>query len=275
MKGYCLIIRARTVDHNQIPPYRTRIVAKNAIRSVSLIDADESCSPITSIKKHCRERGLLNWPIDEWDEHKELIEWFTVRDIERLKSIVWRDPGNELEEQVQLVDKIEVYRAFKIRQVTFLKALDELNNEVINRARGLGWEPRRLVNALDMLAWSMEEKEQAEVYREGILDMIEDTVEAVEAAESIYEYDAEMFLEEEEEPVKPKFPRDMTDEELIEEATRLHGTIFTSDNFGTEDLRRHNAMEVELLSRHYKVVYKDHLVFFIAGTDTATEQEEE
>ncbi len=235
MTGHCVIV--------------TKGDAKT-LYNVSLVDSKAGVDPVDAIKEYCKQMGTLPWPIEDWDDHEKDIQWFPVRDVEKLKSIDWSIDCVTMEEAHKI--QIQVYRAFEIYQVDYVKALEALDNEVIDRALGLGWEPKSLSHTLETLAWAMEERDQAEIYREGIMAMVEDVAEAVEATEEIYQYDADNFLEGEDEPEGPKKPKDMTDEELNDESQHLH-VSFLADNCATEDVLRHNDLERELLKRDYEI----------------------
>lgn len=237
MRGYCLVVK-----HDK------------KIYAVELIPDTASNSPVDVIKSYCGKYGILPWPLNEWDEHPEALEWFVVRDGERLERIKWPDPRNGKEGQLISAIQIQVYRAFEILQVNYVKALEALENPTIDRALGLGWKPRSLGSALSLLANAMEENDQAETYREQIMDMIRDVPDAVEATESIFEYDADEFLENEGEPdLNAKAPADMTDEELIEQATQLYCAIHVTRCFGVNDVTRLQKLTSELYSRDYEI----------------------
>lgn len=258
MKGYCLVVKK-----------------KDEIYSVELIPDEANVAdtyPVDVIKEYCRKYSVLPFPIDFWDDHAEEIEWFVIRDSERLEKIKWPDPRNEKEKRVIKAIQIQVYRVFEILQVDYKQALEALDNPVITRALGLGWRPQGLGSALDLLANAMEENNQAEAYRENIMDMSEDVPEAVEATESIYEYAADEFLEEEGKLKSgPKALKDMTDEELIEEVTQLFNSIYADDPtgkvreffidpttdyakcFGSDDVIRHKELEAQLAERDYVI----------------------
>lgn len=241
MKGYCLVAK------------------KNGeIFTVSLIEAVANVHPVESIKTYCRRYGVLGFPVDHWDEHEDDIEWFVVRCVEKLDEIKWPDARNGKEEQIFDAVAIQVYRAFEIPQINFKRALKALDNPVVTRALGLGWSPRGVKEALHDLAWAIEVKDQAEAYREGIMDMVEDITSAIEATEELYEQDAEQFLEEEGgfSPPEPKEPENMTDEELIDEATQLHSHIShpIASGVGDEkDILRYHELEEALVFRNYEI----------------------
>lgn len=240
MTGYCVTIIQGTERY----PF---------ICNVFLVDSKEGIDPIEAIKEYSKSDVNLPWPVEDWDDHEEDIEWFPVRCVERLKSIEWPTASNDSEAEYRFKTQIQTYRAFKIRQVPLRQALEESDSNVINRALALGWEPRKLEHALDLLANSVPESEQAAIYRESIMDMSEDIAEAVGAAESIYEQDADNFLEEEGKPPGPKATKNMTDEELIEEATQLYGVISVSDCYGVDDLVRLRALESQIVCRGYEI----------------------
>lgn len=231
MKGYCVVA--------------TKGAAKT-IHNVFLVDSREGVDPVEAIKEHSRKYATLPWPVQYWDDHPNDILWFPVKQVEILKSIDWPLDCGTMEEEYKI--QIQVCRAFEIEQLTLVQALEKLDNEVIDRAIGLGWKPITLKESLEALAWAMPESGQAEAYREEITDMIEDVPLAVEATEVIYQYNADEFLEEDGKPPGPKDPKDMTDEDLIEEAKQLHRLISA-----TEDNRRHYALETEIFNRDYEI----------------------
>jgi len=174
MNGYCAMIK-------QGPDF-------GYIYHVFLVNAEEKVVPIDLIEQHCDRNGLT------WDDQVDKIEWFAVSDVEKLRAIKWPDQGSDSDRALQQQDKVQVYRAFELKQVTLVQALDALGNEAITKAIGLGWKPHSLKRTLKDLAYAMEDHEQAEAYREGIMSMVDDIELAVSATEVFYKYPAAEFL---------------------------------------------------------------------------------
>lgn len=256
MKGYCVVVtKAYKYKSSSELPVK---VSPKPIFDVFLIEAEEDVHAVDTIKEHCRQAGCLPWLVDHWDKHQENISWFVVRDFKRLATINWPIVHGDRECALLYEAKMYVYRAFEIKQVTLDQALNTLDLPVITRAQGLGWKPRELKYALYDLTWAMDRDDQAEAYRESVMAMTEDVPTAVQATESIYEQDALKFLEklekEEEEENEPKALEDMTDEELIKEATQLHRAIYITANcWGIDDLFRLRTLTAELFDRSYEV----------------------
>jgi len=191
MNGYCAMIK-------QGPDF-------GYIYHVFLVHAEKKVAPIDSIEQHCDINGLT------WDDQVDKSERFAVSDVEKRRAIKWADQGSDSDRALQQRDRVQVYRAFELKQVTLGQALDSLNNEVITKAIGLGWKPQSLRETLEEFAYAMDDNEQAEAYREAIMSMVDDIGLAVSSTEVYYKSYAGAFLEEESETHSgPREPKDMT-----------------------------------------------------------------
>ncbi len=227
--------------------------------TIAIYDPDEEESLDDAIKRtfHATWKAPSGIGDDDWFAQAipsfRFIEMHT--DVaEKLKNLEYPDVPSHIRHeagtQMELL-MIKVCEAFAIPSLK--DALRAYDDPTIIKALDAGWEPPSTHDAMESYVECVERKELGQMYADHLMLNHNDTELCVDNAWNIFAGLAEQFLEPEEEPSRPKAPKDMSTPELIEEATQLHSGIKGSPVKVVGKIVRLGALEEELVDRGYVI----------------------